>query len=52
MSKPSPLTALIIDLQKAPTMKLRKINIAQTAEKRGLPVEWVRHYVNVELNAR
>ena len=27
-------------------------HIVRRLEKRGLPVEWVRHYVNVELNAR
>ena len=52
-AKPNfPLTQFIIDLQKAPTMQLKKMDLAATAKKRGLPVEWVKHYRDMELQTR
>ena len=47
-----PLTQYLIELQKASTMKLKKMDISATARKRGLPVKWVKYYLSVELNSR
>ena len=47
-----PLTQYIIDLQKAPNAKLIKMDIAATARKRGLPVEWIKAYRDMELKSR
>jgi len=47
-----PLTQYIIDLQKASTMKLKKMDISATARKRGLPVAYVIAYRDMELKSR
>jgi hypothetical protein len=52
MTSNFPLTQYIIDLQKASTMKLKKMDISATARKRGLPVAWVKAYRDMELKSR
>lgn len=52
MTSNFPLTQYIIDLQKASTMKLKKMDISATARKRGLPVAYVVAYRDMELKSR
>lgn len=47
-----PLTQYLIDLQKASTMKLKKMDIPATARKRGLPAAWIKAYRDMELKSR